>query len=88
MTGDRAVGAPLYGTLPLQRKPIGMVRLFDEQGTVEFQPMDDIRALELSMLLNLAVMLLQPYAHFDWRGYLVEHNLLRHFKTIGDKDPA
>lgn len=44
--------------------------------------MDDIRALELAMLLNLAVTLLRPYATFDWRSYLVEHGLMRHFKEI------
>lgn len=68
--------------LPPAPKPVGMVQLFDAEGSVEFDPMDDIRALELAMLLNLAVTLLRPYATFDWRSYLVEHGLMRHFKEI------
>jgi hypothetical protein len=63
---------------------IEMTRLTDAAGTLQFEPQLDITAFELAMLLNLVAKLLtnRDLGVPDWRGYLEEHKLTRHFKVV------
>lgn len=64
---------------------LGMIKLKDDAGgEVEFAPQQDITPFELAMLLNLAVKLLanRELGIPDWRAYIDEHKLTRHFKPV------
>jgi len=60
---------------------IGMLKLTDDAGAMTFTPQPDIASYEVALLLNLLARLLANRAPQlpDWRGYLEEHKLSRHF---------
>lgn len=67
------------------RIKLGMVTLYDAGGARhEFDPQPDITAYELAMITNMAFKLTmnREVGIPDWRGYLEEHKLSRHFKSI------
>lgn len=62
----------------------GMIMLTDTEGSMVFKPLEDITPYELALLLNLLARLLtnpDVFRPADWRGYIREHMLGRHFKA-------
>ena len=77
--GERAMPAPGSSG------PVKPLRLVDGDGIrMEFRPADDITTLELAALLVLLfkLTLSKDVIPPDWKGYLAEHGLGRHFVTI------
>lgn len=81
-----ALAAEVAARSPAPPKiPIGMVTVYDDGGVRwEFSPQPDITAWEIAMITNMAFKLTMNRAVGipDWRGYLEEHKLTRHFKQV------
>ena len=63
--------------------PVGTITLTDAKGPVTYEPKKDITAYELALIVRVLFRLSlgNPGGHTpDWRGYLEEHKLTRHFK--------
>ena len=68
---------------PLGPRPIGDLFLEDQTGSVRFAPQEDMTARESAWLS----VLLATYAaggNGDWRSYLLDHGLQRHFQETKD----
>lgn len=61
-----------------------MIKLTDAAGSVQLNPQPDVTAIEVMLVVNLLGRLLTNKESEvpDWRGYLDEHKLTRHFKTV------
>ena len=62
--------------------PVGTITLTDRVGDVTYTPQKDITTYELAMITRLFFRLSLGNPHGatpDWRGYLEEHKLSRHF---------
>lgn len=79
---DLAPGEKLVEKWWSKQVPIGMINLKDGAGSMDFAPQEDISSSEVALLLNLAVKLLmnRELGIPDWRSYLEQHGLARHFK--------
>lgn len=67
---------------PPDGMPIGTIILTDNKGlSARLTPQPDISAIEVVMLLNLVVQLVTNRDALirDWKSYLYEHKLDRHF---------
>jgi hypothetical protein len=61
------------------------VALHDPEGkpAVRFAPARDIKPYELALIMNLFVKMAVSGKEQDWRSYLAEHKLERHFEAAG-----
>src|SRR5262245_55016180 len=76
------------GMTPLPGKPIGPLRLYDDQGAVEFHPLPDLTLWELMLVTQMGFWLMRP-GNWHWRDYINDHKLGRHFLNINNaKEPV
>ena len=64
--------------------PIGDLYLYGKDNKTKYMyvPQDDITVLELSLIMRLfinALLASRGYIHYDYWGYVKQHNLERHF---------
>lgn len=70
--------------IKLEMQPVGTLTLEDPQGKTQYTPQEDITAYELALLVRLFFRLTlggPAGATPDWRSFLDEHKLARHFTT-------
>ena len=78
---------PPSGTFTLSKPPdvmpVGTITLTDAKGDVTYEPQEDITAYECAMIMRLLFRLTLGNANGaipDWRAFIEEHKIERHFK--------
>lgn len=73
------------GKATLKPPVLGTMTLLDNKGSVTYEPQEDITAYESALIMRMLFRLTLGNSYGltpDWRAFLEEHKLTRHFPPV------